>query len=153
MLKHCPKCNESKLLDQFYKKRTGLQGYCKVCQQNISKKYFKDNPEKAVKNAGVWAKSNPKKVKDKQLKWNYGISLKEYNNLAEQQNHKCAICDNSSKIALAVDHCHITGVIRGLLCRECNRGLGLFKDSSNNLIKAAKYITSVTPLKFKLTAF
>lgn len=74
----------------------------------------------------------------------YGITLETYRALEQSQNHCCKICgkhktDNRYGI-LDVDHDHKTGEIRGLLCNNCNRGLGSFKDSQTNLLKAIQYL-------------
>lgn len=62
----------------------------------------------------------------------YGITLEQYNELLEKQDHKCPICDRHEdefKTHLAVDHDHVTGEIRGLLCNHCNhRVLGRNRD-------------------------
>ena len=79
--------------------------------------------------------------KDMHLQSKFNITLAEYNELFEQQNGVCAICGNlPDKRMLAVDHCHKTGKIRGLLCFQCNTGLGQFKDSPLNLASAIKYL-------------
>ena len=85
--------------------------------------------------------------KNRKLKKTYGISLDEYNELLSKQKGKCAICgvNNNGKYrnkprAFAVDHCHITGKIRGLLCSDCNTGIGLLKDNVNILQYAIKYL-------------
>jgi hypothetical protein len=59
------------------------------------------------------------------------------------QNGKCAICEKHStefSKNLAVDHCHLTGNIRGLLCDNCNRGMGLMGDNKINLQRAVEYL-------------
>ena len=78
----------------------------------------------------------------------YGITLEDYNTLLEQQNGVCAICKNPETLTvkgkivnLSVDHCHDTGVVRGLLCRSCNVGLGNFRDDVNLLETAISYLT------------
>ena len=73
----------------------------------------------------------------------YGITLEEYNNMLEAQDYKCAICGNEDEIEgrrLAIDHCHSTGNVRGLLCGKCNRGLGLFYDNQELLKQAIQYL-------------
>jgi hypothetical protein len=73
----------------------------------------------------------------------YGITLAEYNTMLEAQDYKCAICGNEDEVEgrrLAIDHCHTTGKVRGLLCGKCNRGLGLFYDNEELLQSAIKYL-------------
>lgn len=87
-----------------------------------------------------WRRNNDFKKK-------FGISLVDYNNMQEAQNGLCAICSNPETFSLkgtvhslAVDHCHKTGNIRGLLCRMCNQMLGLAKDDVSILTNAVKYL-------------
>lgn len=75
----------------------------------------------------------------------YGISLAEYHAMVEKQGGVCAICGRSDEVhgrALAIDHCHDTGVVRGALCGPCNRAIGLFKDDPSRLRNAAAYLES-----------
>lgn len=77
------------------------------------------------------------------LKLKFGITIKDYDELLVLQDNKCAICltDASQfKKRLAVDHCHKTNVVRGLLCSDCNRGIGLLKDSAELVARAANYL-------------
>ena len=80
-----------------------------------------------------------------QLKYNYNLTEASYVALLVKQNGLCAICggiNNSGRrfTALAVDHCHVTRRVRGLLCNRCNRVLGLFDDNATLLEKALKYL-------------
>lgn len=76
-----------------------------------------------------------------QLNRKYGIDLTEYNNMLIAQSNKCAICSVSyDEERLAVDHCHDSGKIRGLLCMKCNTALGSFKDSIDILQNAINYL-------------
>ena len=69
----------------------------------------------------------------------------DYNLLAEVQGNKCAICGTApTNKKLDLDHCHETKKIRGLLCNNCNRGLGHFKDNPELLRKAIDYICDIT---------
>ena len=77
------------------------------------------------------------------LKKKYGLTLANYNELFEKQKGCCAICGTHQweiTQALCVDHNHLTGEIRGLLCLGCNLGLGHFKESRGIFIKAIQYL-------------
>lgn len=95
-------------------------------------------------------KLHPDKVKHWNLQKDFGISLLQYKDLYNNQNGLCAICNQPKSftrcgkiLSLAVDHCHKTGIIRGLLCRYCNLGLGNFKDNSIYLKRAANYVSTL----------
>lgn len=89
----------------------------------------------------AWREKNPFLAKEHDLKKNYGISLAEYDSLLNEQGGRCAICSQEDEwFSLAVDHCHDKKHVRGLLCSQCNRGLGLFKDRPELLEAAAKYL-------------
>jgi len=88
---------------------------------------------------------NKASVKNQHLKDNFGISLEEYHKIFQAQNGKCAICkkhQSELKRALAVDHDHETGQVRGLLCANCNLALGHLKDDPGLLCNAIKYLGS-----------
>ena len=73
----------------------------------------------------------------------YGITPEDYEVMLAEQHNRCVICgkDQSEEgFALAVDHDHDSGKIRGLLCQKCNRGLGDFRDDSRLLRRAADYL-------------
>lgn len=92
-----------------------------------------------------WAKEmSPQRRKNHKLKSLYGISLEEYNKINESQNNVCAICKSPCNIKkiLSVDHDHNTSFVRGLLCHNCNTGLGNFKDSEQLLAAAIKYLNN-----------
>ena len=83
----------------------------------------------------------------------YGITIEEYLTLAEQQDFKCAICKKENFAmaehhsgCLVVDHDHRTGQIRGLLCHNCNRAIGLLKDKEQFILSAYAYLKSVTTI-------
>ncbi len=83
------------------------------------------------------------------LKRHYGLTLDDYQKMLDKQNNRCAICEKEeSSISrfgtpkrLTVDHCHATGRIRGLLCDNCNRGLGFLRDSIHLLRKSIDYLS------------
>jgi hypothetical protein len=132
-------------------------------------KWLKNNPEKReanrLRNAAwrakdrakynqsmnEWRSNNPDKVIRYKLKARYGITPEQYAKMFAAQNGNCAICGqpesakhNRSKQTqnLAVDHSHTSGKIRGLLCMDCNRGLGKFHDDPILLQKAIDYIVA-----------
>ena len=75
-----------------------------------------------------------------QLKRLYGMSPADYDGLLAKQDGMCAICGTPSEETLCVDHCHATGIIRGLLCRKCNTGLGCYEDDPATMITSLAYL-------------
>jgi Recombination endonuclease VII len=69
----------------------------------------------------------------------YGLSLADYRALEKRQGHACAICRKMTR-DLCIDHCHVTGRVRGLLCRSCNSALGLYADDPRRLRAALAYL-------------
>lgn len=95
--------------------------------------------------------ANPKYGKDSFLKRTYGIDLAWYEVQHDKQGGKCAICDQletaqirGKTLSLAVDHCHETGEIRGLLCRACNNAIGALRHDQRLLQKAIDYLQEPT---------
>jgi hypothetical protein len=73
----------------------------------------------------------------------YGLSLADYRALQARQGHACAICRKVTR-ALCIDHCHVTGRVRGLLCRSCNSALGFYADDPRLLRAALAYLRATT---------
>lgn len=115
-------------LEEFRKAKSckyGRQNFCKSCH---SEKRRKENPDTK---------------KNLHLKRTYGITLVEYNTMFKEQKGCCKICgthQSNLKHSLHVDHCHTTGEVRGLLCSNCNAGLGMFKDNVTFLKNAIEYL-------------
>jgi hypothetical protein len=93
--------------------------------------------------------SHEDRVRSRNLAMSYDIRIEDYNRMLAEQNGLCAICGkppsgkrNSRTIHLAVDHDHISGHVRKLLCSHCNAGIGGFKDSVELLRAAIAYIES-----------
>lgn len=88
--------------------------------------------------------ANINRLRDMEYQRKYGITLAEYDFMAAAQCGKCAICGiDESGVKhgrLHVDHCHETNKVRGLLCNNCNHGLGKFKDNPKLLSEAIKYL-------------
>lgn len=89
------------------------------------------------------------RLRDERLKHRFGINLEAYNRLCASQGGVCAICGkpetakrNGKPRLLAVDHCHFSNRVRGLLCGNCNPMIGYAKDSVEVLSKAIEYLRS-----------
>jgi len=86
---------------------------------------------------------------DKNWKFRYGITARDVGELVAAQGGKCAICDtpfaHKGKHAACVDHDHVTKQVRGILCSECNIGVGKFKESPALLMAALDYIVYHDP--------
>ena len=86
---------------------------------------------------------DPERKRDTRLRKQFGIGAAEYDQLLTEQNGGCAICGarfSHGEVRLAVDHCHDTGKVRGLLCSNCNQGLGKFGDDPDRLDRAGMYL-------------
>ena len=95
-----------------------------------SKRWTEENHEKRTETVGKWYMENSTKIREDNYKRNYGITLDEYNSMFDSQFGSCYICGRHQtelKKTLAVDHCHITGKVRKLLCGTCNTHLGIFE--------------------------
>jgi hypothetical protein len=85
------------------------------------------------------------RAKDLRLRREYGITLEEYNKILKFQDYKCAICKQLAskfKTSLALDHSHLSGLLRGLCCVACNRALGRFRDNDELVNNAASYVNN-----------
>ena len=136
-MKVCKKCGELKPLSEYSFKRPknrkpGLQPRCKTC---------------AAQDTKEWNIKNEHRRRELYLQRTYGISENEYNAMLLSQNNSCVLCgrefsDVWGSDAPVVDHCHTTGKVRGILCNECNRGLGYFHDNIKALENAVDYLRS-----------
>ena len=133
-LRACRKCginarnkDDLELFVKDSKSRFGRYNLCKKCHASAdSNKKANNSLEKRVKK--------------------FGITVDEYNNFISTQNNCCAICGtnkddfNGRGNNFHIDHCHSTNKVRGLLCNNCNTGLGQFKDNVQNLKNAIQYL-------------
>lgn len=132
--KVCRGCGEEKPLSEYHRRRAapdGRQRKCKQCATALVVQWQRDNPER-----------HRQKQRRSDLKRQYGLSEAQYNDMLEKQGGACAICGvfQSPDRPLNVDHCHMSGRVRGLLCWLCNAALGRFKDDTDLLLKAAAYL-------------
>jgi len=107
-----------------------------------SKAHYHSNKNKICANQRAWRKANPDKFKNIQLKYRFGITLKEHNDMLTAQKNKCAICNKTfrKKAKICIDHSHVTGKIRGLLCQNCNVALGMVDDKIATLKNMISYL-------------
>lgn len=141
-MRTCKVCSIEKELTEFRivnNKNKSYQLYkCRECERLES---LERNKKIKERDPDYWRR--------KHLKRSFNISLDEYNLMLEKQEGRCAICktddphvDTKSGFHFAVDHCHTTGKVRGLLCAHCNTGLGKFRDDVANLQQAINYLNT-----------
>jgi hypothetical protein len=144
--KTCRKCKQVKprsLFPRNQKSPDGRHWHCKTCAYRDRSEYEKLHKDKisAGKKRRYWA--NPARVRDKRISKNHDIPIGTYDRMLADQKGVCAICgrsDNPGMTRLAIDHCHTTKKIRGLLCTCCNQAIGQLKDSPELLRRAADYL-------------
>ena len=138
-MKTCTRCKQEKAETEFTpdkRRKSQLQAACKAC-------------------CAEWQRSNNKKAssiqqrRERHLQKNYGKSVQEYEALHSAQRGLCAICSMpGNSRGLFVDHCHVTGDVRGLLCHKCNVGIGFLGDDLSGIINAAQYLSKSEPTLF-----
>lgn len=108
---------------------------------------YKNNPEKYKKWAAAHIEKNGSYDGDMRAARRFKISLSQYHEMIDKQGNRCAICKeyetrviNEKFCRLCIDHDHNTGTIRGLLCHDCNTGLGKFEDNVDRLQSAIEYL-------------
>jgi hypothetical protein len=145
----CNKCNTPKYLGFSSRKKEG-EYRCKNCLKKHYRthveKYQRHTDKNQVERIRRWRKTAKGKLLSRKIarKLNlkkYGLTADDYSEMLKAQNGKCAICKKPDKTRnLAIDHCHLTGKIRGLLCAKHNMGLGYFDDSISILKEAIEYL-------------
>ncbi len=111
--------------------------------KQATRRYYRKHTDRVKAVQKEWALKNPDKVKAQQLR-KFGITLEDYQRLFEKQGGVCAICkqpETEARRTLAVDHCHNSNIVRGLLCGKCNKGIGLLRDDVEILKSAIEYLT------------
>ncbi len=136
------KLNNKELMDPYRTKEKNKRKLDNWREKNPEKYQSQYKNEIARERSRDYYKNNKDRAKERYLLANYGITLEQYNVMLENQNEKCKICGNvcPSGKSLAVDHDHDTKKIRGLLCKNCNIGLGLFFDNISLLETAIEYL-------------
>jgi hypothetical protein len=153
--KTCTKCGGTKPAQAFYLHRGTKDGratHCIDCQKARTREW---NAANRAKVAARYAASKDARDdnwrRDQRHLWlrRYGLTPEDYDRMLQEQGGTCAICQLPERYIdartgetrrLAVDHCHITGKVRGLLCGRCNRSIGQFADDHERLLRAAAYL-------------
>src|ERR1041384_916466 len=138
-MKVCNLCHELKPMNAFSILKKGAQGRhpaCKSCRNRQAKDRYARKRNEIIQMRRDWRKRT-----GAERRLAYGLNLEEFNAMVKAQNGRCAICNEiPTGRGFHVDHCHLTGVIRGLLCRGCNLALGNMKDDPARLMRAANYL-------------
>ncbi len=159
--KVCNGCKKSKEINNFrcYERKSRKDDskitkdyyhLCDECRLLYNKEHYRKNRDKRL----LYIKDYKEKggeeylryARDIKYKINYGIGLKEFEELLDSQNGVCAICSKSQPEGkrqkyLSIDHNHTTGEIRGLLCTNCNSAIGFLNESIKLLKNTIKYLT------------
>jgi hypothetical protein len=116
-------------------------------QREANKKYYQQHKENAKKYRDNYKNVHKEEIKEKnriyRLLKTFNLSIEEYNTLLSKQNNCCAICginEHDLKHKLSIDHDHISGKIRGLLCNKCNSTLGFLSENLEFFDKAKEYL-------------
>jgi hypothetical protein len=164
-MKTCKRCGTEKNLEQFSKHKRckdGYQGTCLDCTALITKTWYLANTQRKAETDKQYEERNPMRksasrrlrqqiepyrVAIEELEHNmrnrYDITLEEYGHMFNDQQGLCKICGHSHiefARGLVIDHNHVTGYVRGLLCDPCNRAIGYLKENVNTLQSAINYI-------------
>ena len=145
--RNCSKCKQLLPMKHFSKAVwTNRYPYCKSCMS-------KANKISKIKNRQTYDNYKIKtrlKAREKSMVDKYGINLGQYTIMHNKQNGLCKICNNSETSLqpngkelkdLCIDHCHKTNKVRGLLCHNCNAGIGHFGDNIQKLQSAIIYLS------------
>lgn len=149
LTKTCTKCSETKLLSCFSphtRTAGGYRGQCKKCRAAYTLDYRRRTGYKAP-NWGHKPGSQAETFRRWKISKRYGISVEQYDQMIADQGGVCAICKKPPteyKYRLCVDHCHVTGRVRGVLCVACNTAIGLLGDNIGGVLSALQYLTAHT---------
>jgi hypothetical protein len=121
---------------------------CKKCNNKNKRDKYNSNLELSRKlgkeKAKEFRRTRKEWTRNYDLKRFYNITIEQFEEMKSSQNGKCAICKTTEPKGrhnvFAVDHCHKTGKVRGLLCNKCNVGLGSFRDDIESLNCAVEYL-------------
>lgn len=132
-MKTCPSCQQTLPASGFHKSKRradGLSSWCKECKNERGRATYRAY----------------------YIKKHYNLTLEEHDQLSSDQTQQCAMCGTTTPQGrygvFHTDHCHDTGILRGLLCHSCNTGLGLLGDNLAGIMEAAHYLSKSEPTLF-----
>ena len=138
-MKTCSHCKQTKPISEFAKDKHRPDGFtcqCKFCIRKSKRKY-RQTP-KGIQTEKKYQQSEKGKLgcKGRTLKFKYGITLNKHKQMYAEQNGQCLICSKLvNYMDIVTDHDHLTGKVRGLICRSCNTCLGWFENHKQVLLK------------------
>lgn len=148
----CTNCQQDKEHTKFHKdskKLNGFTSWCKECRNNARKIRYWSNPEKQRERVKKYRDSLTKEQRYKanrntKLKQAYGLTHEQVEEMKRLQDYKCYVCSKEESEAgskgLVVDHNHITGQVRKLLCGPCNTALGLLNEDIGIFTSLIEYV-------------
>lgn len=166
----CKTCGKKKPIQMFVRNdgcQLGVTPTCKACSairarpaarkrsaeqrklfpekvKALKARYYAKHKEKIQSRLSIYRQSNRERLKEAVRKRKYGLGSADFAAMLVSQDGCCAICQKTLSLdvgkSIHIDHCHVAGNVRGLLCSNCNTGLGLFRDSINNLRNAIQYL-------------
>ncbi len=143
-------------MTQAFHKNGNRRG-CKLCIKARAAEWQKQHSEYENRKSRQWRQDNRERFaatsRNSILKRKYGITDAQFNEILAAQNYVCAVCKRDEPRAnskLAVDHCHATGKVRGLLCTKCNTAIGLLDDSPGLAMELLNYMKKHRQLQFSL---
>lgn len=142
-MKRCTICNKADSSESHEIPLSNTMVICVDCYRERSWDVSRAIKNNIKERSSKYYKELSKEVlKERRVK-NYGITSEDYDKMLLEQNNSCAICKvhlMDLKKTPNIDHCHSTGKVRGLLCNNCNFGLGFFKDNVDNMLEAILYL-------------
>lgn len=139
-MKMCPDCGTEKPREAFYvdrKRADALHTYCKdCCKRRAKDAYARSDKAERARIHREWVRANREHIRAYKTAQSLGVSVADVKALLVRG--RCEIC--GAKESLRVDHCHMAGRLRGLLCDPCNKGLGFFRDDPKRLRSALRYL-------------
>lgn len=140
MTKLCPGCQRTLPAEDFWKN----QSECKDCSRNRVYVWRQENPDRLKFHQMTHYKKNRHRVRASQRNAKYSLAKDQFRTMMANQEGLCAICEESFQPdkQFAVDHSHMTGKIRQLLCSRCNTGIGQFLDDPMLVERAMHYLNA-----------